>query len=142
MLDVTSATVAPNTPFTQVINVSVLSTNPPGYVPSTTVPVVTADFVDPGVVITTSVGQVTISGQYTTIIRTFWEYINLANTITTTDQVPTLGTFEMITKVDSPPKLKEICTYTIDGEEFEHTVDLGSYTGIANTLKDLLATVA
>ena len=117
MLDVESATVGMDTPFTQVINVLVLSISPPGYVPSTTVPVVTADFVDPGVTVTPTVGQVTISGRYKTIIQTHWEYINLTGGITTTDIAPELGTFEMITKVDSPPRLKEVCTYTIDGEE-------------------------
>jgi hypothetical protein len=146
MLSITAATVGMATPFTQVIEVLVETidelTGETIIGPSTTIPVVTASFIDPGVVIATEIGKVTISGLYRKIIITSWTYINLSDTIVTEQLAPELGTFKMITKVDSPANLKEICTYTIDGEAFTHTVDLGSYTGIGNTLKTLLATVS
>lgn len=145
MLTVTSATVGMATPFTQVIDVQVETidelTGETILVPSETVPVVTASYTDPGVVITTEVGRVTISGLYRSIIVTSWTYLNLNKTLVTTNMAPEIGTFSMITKVDSPANLKETCTYTIDGESFVHTVDLVSYSGIANTLTSLLATV-
>jgi len=146
MLTVTEATVGMATPFTQVIDVQVETidelTGETILVPSETVPTVTASYTDPGVVIATEVGKVTISGLYRSIIVTSWTYINLDKAIVTTNMAPELGTFTMITKVDSPANLKEVCTYSIDGESFVHTVDLGSYSGIANTLKSLLATVS
>lgn len=146
MLTVTEATVGMATPFTQVIDVQDETidelTGETILVPSETVPVVSASYTDPGVVITTEVGRVTISGLYRSIIVTSWTYIDLNKALVTTNMAPELGTFIMITKVDSPANLKEVCTYSIDGETFTHTVDLGSYTGIANTLKSLLATVA
>lgn len=146
MLTVTEATVGMATPFTQVIEVQTETidelTGETVLVPSETVPVVTASFTDPGVIVTPEIGKVTISGLYRQIIVTSWTYIDLNNTIVTEPMAPELGTFIMITKVDSPANLKEICTYTIDGESFVHTVDLVSYSGIATTLKSLLATVS
>lgn len=146
MLSITEATVGMATPFTQVIEVQTETVDPETgetvTEPSETAPVVTASFTDVGVVITPEVGKVTISGLYRQIIVTSWTYIDLDEKIVTTDMAPEIGTFKMITKVDSPANLKETCIYTIDGETFTHTVDLGSYTGIANTLKSLLATVS
>ena len=146
MLSVTEATVGMATPFTQVIEVQTEEVDPTTgettLVPSTTVPTVTSSFNDVGVVITREIGKVTLSGLYRQIIVTSWTYINLTGQIVTTNMAPELGTFKMITKVDSPANLKETCIYTIDGETFTHTVDLGSYTGIADTLKSLLATVS
>lgn len=146
MLTVTAATVGMATPFTQVIEVQTETvdelTGETTLVPSETVPVVTTSFVDPGVVITPEVGKVTISGLYRKIIITTWTYIDLNKAIVTEQMAPEIGTFTMITKVDSPANLKEVCTYTIDGETFVHTVDLVSYSGVADTLKSLLATVS
>jgi len=146
MLSVTEATVGMATPFTQVIDVLVETvdelTGETVMVPSETAPIVTASYIDPGVVITPEIGKVTISGLYRSIIVTSWTYIDLNKAIVTTNMAPELGTFKMITKVDSPANLKEVCTYTIDGDAFVHTVDLVSYSGIADTLKSLLATVS
>lgn len=145
MLSITAATVTFATPFTQEIDVTVDTTDPDTgettQGPSTTVPVVTASFTDPGVVITKEIGKVTLSGMYRQIIVTPWQYIDLTGAIVTTQVTPALGTFKTITKVDSPSSLTATCVYTIDGETFTHTVTLGSYTVIANTLKSLLATV-
>jgi len=146
MLSITEATVGMATPFTQVIDVLVEEVDPETgettLVPSETAPVVTASFSDVGVVITPEVGKVTISGLYRQIIVTSWTYFDLEGKAITSNMAPEIGTFKMITKVDSPANLKEVCTYTIEGETFTHTVDLGSYSGIANTLKSLLATVS
>ena len=146
MLSVTTATVGMATPFTQVIDVLVETvdelTGETTLTPSDAVPVVTASYVDPGVVVSAEVGRVTISGLYRSIIVTSWTYIDLNKSIVTTNMAPELGTFTMITKVDSPARLTEDCTYTIGGESFVHTVDLVSYSGIADTLKSLLATVS
>jgi hypothetical protein len=145
MLSVTSASVTFATLFTQVITVFSQTVDPETGattdIPSTTVPVVTASFTDPGVVITPAVGSVTISGIYKEIIVTTWQYINQSGAIVSTPIVPDLGTFQKITKVDSPANLIEVCTYTIDGESFIHAVSLPSYTIIADSLKSLLATV-
>lgn len=146
MLSVTTATVGMATPFTQVIDVLVETvdelTGETTLTPSDAVPVVTASYVDLGVVVSAEVGRVTISGLYRSIIVTSWTYIDLNKSIVTTNMAPELGTFTMITKVDSPARLTEDCTYTIGGESFVHTVDLVSYSGIADTLKSLLATVS
>ncbi len=108
-------------------------------VPSTTVPVVTASYNDPGVTITPGPGQVTIAGRYTSIIPITWHFLNNNKQEVTAPTAPAAGSFYKITQVDSPPKLTETCTYTIDSESFVHTVTLGSYTTIANQLKGLLA---
>jgi hypothetical protein len=146
MLSVTAATVGMATPFTQVIDVLVETTDEltgeTTTSPSGTVPVVTASYTDPGVVISTEPGKVTISGLYRSIIVTSWTYIDLNKALVTTNMAPEVGTFTMITQVDSPARLTEDCTYSIDGESFVHTVDLVSYSGIADTLKSLLATVS
>jgi hypothetical protein len=145
MLSVTTGTVGFGTSFSQAIVVQTEVVDPvtgeTTYEQSTTPPVVTASFTDPGVVITTSPGSVTISGLYRAIINTHWTYTALDGTTVTSVVAPAPGTFKLITKVDSPVNLKETCIYTIDGESFTHTVDLGSYSGIATTLKSLLATV-
>lgn len=146
MLSITAATVAPSTQFTVVITVLSTTVDPTTGIettgPSTTVPVVTASYTDPGVTIKPEIGQVTISGQYKTIIKTTWHYLDLNRVQVTSDAAPDTGKFSMITKVDSPANLKETCVYTIDGETFTHTVDLVSYSGIGTLLKSLLATVA
>jgi hypothetical protein len=145
MLSVTAATIAPATQFTLVISVFNTSVDPDtGSMtssPSTSVPSVTASFTDPGITITPAVGQVTISGMYKTIIQTTWTYLSLTGASVTSPQAPDVGTFKTITKVDSPPNLKEVCTYSIGSDTFAHTVDLGSYSGIGSLLKSLLATV-
>jgi hypothetical protein len=145
MLSVTSASVNFVTPFTQEITVFSQTvdaeTGSTTDIPSTSIPVVTASFIDPGVVITKEIGKVTISGMYKEIFVTTWQYIDTTGAIVSTLTVPELGTFRKITKVDSPPNLTEVCTYTIDGESFVHTVSLPSYTIIADTLKSLLATI-
>ena len=146
MLSTTSATVGFATSFTQVIVVLEIVTDAlSGTVttkPSTTVPIVSASYIDPGIVITPAIGQVTISGQYKTIIKTTWTYLDKNGTSVSIPSVPDLGTFKMITKVASPANLKETCVYTIGSEAFTHTVDLGSYSGIGDKLKSLLATVS
>ena len=146
MLSTTTATVVFNTQFTQVVEVLSESVDPEtgesSSTPSTSVPVVTSSFDDPGVTITPEAGKVTISGKYKKIIKTSWTYINTSGAIVTSDTAPDAGTYKMIVKVDSPANLKENCIYTIDGETFTHVVDLGSYTTIADQLKGLLAAVS
>jgi len=155
MLDVTAATVVFGDTFTQVINV-VPDTPPdtgggsggdsgggssPPPAPPQTIPVVTASYTDSGVTITAELAKVTISGKYTTIIKTHWEWLDLTGAPQSGSSAPPTGTFKKITKVDSPVNLKETCIYTIDGATFTHTVDLVSYDKIGNLLKSLLATV-
>lgn len=147
MLVPTSGTVTFNETFSVTINVvTESSTVDPETgltttttVPSTEVPVVTASFTDPGVVITTAPGSVTLSGKYISIIQTTWHYLDNNKLLVTSPSAPTTGSYYKITQVDSPTKLTETCTYTISGESFVHTVTLGSYTTIANQLKSLLA---
>ena len=144
VLSTTAETVGFYTTFTQTISVMTDGIDPetgePTLIPSPA-PVVAISYVDPGVNVTTSTGLVTISGLYKNIIVTSWTYNDLTNNPVTIDTVPELGTFKMITKVDSPANLKELCLYTIDGVAFTHTVDLGSYSGIATTLISLLDSV-
>ena len=144
VLSTTAETVGFYTTFTQTISVMTDSIDPEtggGILIPSPAPVVAISYVDPGVNVTTSTGLVTISGLYKNIIVTSWTYNDLTNNPVTIDTVPDLGTFKMITKVDSPANLKELCVYTIDGVAFTHTVDLGSYSGIATTLISLLDSV-
>jgi len=134
ILGTTAATVGFNTVFTQSITVTTDGIPDPS-------PTVTRSYVDPGVNVITATGLVTISGLYTNIIVTSWTYNDLSNNSVTITSVPAAGTFKMITKVDSPAKLKELCVYTINGVTFTHTVDLGSYSGIATSLTSLLNSV-
>lgn len=151
MLSVTSATVVFGDEFTQVIDVlpdtppegEGGSGEPPAEPPPTppqTIPIVTASYTDPGVTIKTELAKVTISGKYTTIIKTHWEWLDLTGASVSGSSAPAQGTFKKITKVDSPANLKETCVYTIDGATFTHTVDLVSYDKIGNLLKSLIAT--
>lgn len=145
MLSVTTGTVVFGTPFTISIDVFSEEVDPETGETTTTagteVPVVTKSFDDPGVTVTAEIGKVTIAGTYRKIIVTSWDYLDLNGELKTVQVTPEIGTFTKITKVDSPAKLKEDCVYTIDGETFTHTVDLGSYTVVADTLKQLLKTV-
>jgi hypothetical protein len=152
MLDITAATVVFGDEFTQVINV-VPDTPPdtgggsgdppadPPLAPPQTIPIVTASVTDPGVTIKAELAKVTISGKYTTIIKTHWEWLDTTGAQQSGSSAPPTGTFKKITKVDSPTNLKETCIYTIDGATFTHTVDLVSFDKIGNLLKSLLATV-
>lgn len=146
MLSETTGTVVFGTSFS--VTIDVLSevvdpeTGESTTAPGDTVPVVTRSFDDPGVTVTTEIGKVTIAGTYRKIIVTSWNYIDLAGEIKTSLVTPEVGKFSKITKVDSPANLTEQCIYTINGETYTHTVDLGSYTKIADTLKDLLKTVS
>lgn len=137
MLSTTAATVVFATQFTQTINVSIDEETP-----STTIPVVTRDYVDPGVTISKAAGTVTISGSYNKIIPVIWYYIDLTGQQQTTDTTPTPGTFRAIFRVDSPASLTANCIYTIDGETFTHTVSMSSYDQIATNLRSLLETVS
>jgi hypothetical protein len=145
MLSISAATVVFGESFTQVIDILTEGTDPltgePSSTPSTEIPTVTASFEDPGVSVVAEPGKVTISGTYQTIIQTPWTSISNSGVLETSLTPPSVGTFQKITKVDSPPSLTQDCIYTIDSDTFTHTVDLVSYTGIANTLKSLLATV-
>jgi hypothetical protein len=159
MLSITAATVVFGDEFTQVIDI-VPDTPPEGGgepppepppepVP-VTLPVVTASVTDEGVTIkpeliytgnVATAAKVTISGKYTTIIKTNWAWLDLAGAPQSGSSAPPVGTFKKITKVDSPANLKETCIYTIDGLTFTHTVDLVSFDKVGNLLKSLLATV-
>jgi hypothetical protein len=145
MLSPSSASIAFATQFTQTIYVLIESTDSDGEpttTQSTTIPVVSRSFNDPGVTISTSPGRVIISGLYRNILPISWSYIDLNNQHQTITTTPVAGTFKTIFRVSSPPRLSETCTYTIDGQTFTHTVSLPSYDPIANALKSLLATVA
>lgn len=156
MLDITAATVVFGDEFTQVINI-VPDTppegggDPPPTPPPVILPVVTASVTDAGVTIkpeliytgnVATAAKVTISGKYTTIIKTNWAWLDLTGAQQSGSSAPPTGTFKKITKVDSPANLKETCIYTIDGATFTHTVDLVSYDKVGNLLKSLVATVA
>jgi hypothetical protein len=162
MLDITAATVVFGDEFTQVINI-VPDTppegggsgdpppDPPPAPAPVILPVVTASVTDAGVTVKpeliytgniATAAKVTISGKYTTIIKTNWEWLDNTGAQKSGSSAPPTGTFKKITKVDSPANLKETCIYTIDGLTFTHTVDLVSFDKIGNLLKSLVATVA
>lgn len=145
MLVPTEATVVYATEFHQVIEVFDEVTDPESgessLVPTSSIPSVSASFVDTGVVVTPSAGRVTISGKYITSHNISWQYLDLTGAVQTSEAPPESGTFSKITKVDSPSRLIETCIYTIDGQTFTHTITLVSYDPIANTLKSLLAEV-
>ena len=107
----------------------------------TTATSVTADFVDPGVTITINTDTVILAGAYNSIIPITWGWIDNNRTNQTGKTAPAVGTYEKITKVDSPPLLTKVCTYTINGEggTFAHTVSLGSYDVIVGQLTTALA---
>jgi hypothetical protein len=106
----------------------------------TTATSVVADFVDPGVVVTLNTETVTISGLYNSIIPITWGWIDNNKTAQTGKSAPAVGTYEKITKVDSPPFLSKVCNYTINGSDiFAHTVSLSSYDVIKNQLITVLA---
>lgn len=147
MLSPTTGTAVYQTPFT--ITVQVLSEagggggeeGGGGPAPSTTVPIVTRSFEDPGVTVLPEVGQVTISGKYVAIMKTSWQWLDNNGVLQTTQVPPAAGEFTKITKYDAPPNFTEDCTYTIDGEPFVHTVSLGSYSTGRDVLLNLLKEV-
>jgi hypothetical protein len=100
------------------------------------------DFVDPGIIIETDLGQVTIRGKYRSIIPTTWHWLDNTRSQQSGTEVPAVGTYEKITQVDSPPTLTKNCTYTIvsstGAEQFVHTVTIVSYSRIADKLTILL----
>jgi hypothetical protein len=68
-----------------------------------------------------------------------WKWLDLSNSQQSGTTPPAEGTYNKIFQLDSPPSLTEICTYSIDGDSFVHTVTLVTY----DTLRDtLLAKVA
>lgn len=106
----------------------------------TTATSVTADFVDPGVTVTINTDTVIISGAYNSIIPVTWGWIDNNRTNQTDKTAPALGTYEKITKVDSPSFLTKVCNYTInETDTFAHTVSLSSYDVIVSQLTTALA---
>lgn len=138
MITPSSSIIGYKTPFTITINV----TDDLGD-PILDIPTVNPSFVDPGVTISTTTATIEISGEYQAIIPIVWYWLNLKFEQLSADVPPSAGSYSKIFRVDSPTSLTEICTYTIDSSEgtelFSHTVDLGSYTPIADELKSLLA---
>jgi hypothetical protein len=145
MIDITEGTVDFTTPFTQTITVLVTVIDPltgeETTEPSTEIPTVTPSFIDPGVTITATPGSVVISGSYLTILPTQWTWLDTAGLVVTDVEPPELGTYQTITKVDSPSTRTATCNYTINTDSFIHTVILPSYTPIADKLKSLLAAI-
>jgi hypothetical protein len=107
--------------------------------PSTEIPTVIPDFVDPGVTITTDPGSFTLSGAYQSIIPIVWHWLDLGYQPQSGTTPPTAGTYSKMIRVDSPPILTAICTYTVGSEAFVHTVTLGSYNNVSGPLKALVA---
>jgi hypothetical protein len=139
MLDITSNSIGFNTPFEVILTVTSDEVTP-----ITTVPIVEADFNDPGVtVIVSSGGVITINGSYEAIIPITWEWLDLNRNLKFGDTVPEVGTYEKIVKVESPSFLSKICTYTITSDAgtdtFQHTVSLSSWSVIAESLTTALA---
>jgi hypothetical protein len=110
--------------------------------PSTDVPTVTADFVDPGVVVSVGSGTVTLSGSYNSIIPITWHWLDLNNQPLSGTVPPASETYSKIVQVDSPSFLSKDCNYTIatsaGSDIFVHTVTLGSWTVISDKLQTLL----
>ena len=110
--------------------------------PSTEIPTVTADFVDPGVAVVASTGTVTISGAYNSIIPITWHWLDNNNQELSGPTPPAVTTYSKIVRVDSPPFLSKDCNYTITtlggSDVFVHTVTLGSWSVIADELTALL----
>lgn len=130
--------------FTQVISVvTSVGTDTSSTVVVSDIPVVTPDFVDPGVTVTTDVGQFTISGAYQSIIPITWYWKDLNDQLQTGTSVPAVGTYEKIVQVDSPASLTTVCNYTVVSsagtDVFSHTVTLGSYDKIKTALAAALA---
>lgn len=138
MIAPTTDTVQFLTDFSVTVNVVSTETS----TVSQSVPVVTADFTDPGVSISTSPGSVTISGRYESIIPISWSWLDNNRTPQSDKTAPEIGTYEKIVKVDSPPFLTKTCNYTIlvDGtpEVFSQIVQLSSYDVIKNQLATAL----
>jgi hypothetical protein len=109
---------------------------------STEIPTVTADFVDPGVVVTVGTGTVTLSGAYNSIIPITWHWLDNNNQALSGPTPPAVTTYSKIVRVDSPGFLSKDCNYTIaasgSSDVFVHTVTLRSWTVIADELTALL----
>lgn len=146
MITVTEATVNFTATFSQAITVLETVVDPvtgeETTVTSTEPPIVIPSFDDPGITITTAPGTVVISGSYITILPTQWSWLDNSGITVTGLEPPKLGTYQTITKVDSPSSRTATCTYTIGSDSFVHTVVLPSYTPIADKLKSLLQAVS
>lgn len=109
----------------------------------TDVPMVTPDFVDPGVTISTGPGTVIISGTYTSIISIPWHWLDLNFQPQTGPAPPADGTYSKIIRVDSPAVMTSVCNYTIvstaTSDVFAQTVDLVSYDNVSGPLKAKIA---
>lgn len=141
MLDITSGSVNFATPFSTTITVEVLSDDGTTS-PSTETPTVVASATDPGITITTAPGTVTISGQYNSIIKTTWHWLDFNLIVHSDTSPPPAGTYKKIVGVDSPASRTATCTYTITttdtSDTYTETITLPSYSVIANLLKSLL----
>lgn len=129
--------------FTQVISVvTSVGTDTSSTVVVSDIPIVTTDFNDPGVTVSTAPGEVTISGAYQSIIPITWYWKDLNDQLQTGTEVPAVGTYEKIVQVDSPASITTVCNYTITSsagvDVFPHTVKLAGYDTIKQALKDAL----
>ena len=113
-------------------------------------PVVTASFIDPGVVITSSIsGLVNISGMYKTLIPIGYTWRDNSFTVKSAITPPKVGEYLKFTKIDSPTILAKDCIYTITTElesgtmtnTYTDHVIVDSFTKVADILTGLLAGV-
>lgn len=142
MLSIYTSTQTLFVTFTEVISV-LAAVGTDTSVPVADVPTVVPSFADPGISITTSTAEVTISGSYQTIIPITWYWKDLNDQLQSGNSVPPVGSYEKIVQVDSPSSLSTTCSYTIISssgvDTFIHEVTLGSYSTIKTALDFALA---
>jgi hypothetical protein len=141
---------ANTTNFYSAFSVGILVTNTSSGTTIVSAPVVSASFVDPGIVITSDIsGLVTISGMYKTIIPIGYTWRDNSFNLKTGTTAPNAGEYQKFIKIDSPASTSADCTYTIttaydSGTITDTYVDhviVDSFTKVADILTGLLAGV-
>jgi hypothetical protein len=105
----------------------------------TTATTVLATFTDSGITAVVSGTNLVLSGKYQSIIPVTWTYIDNNRATQTSSVIPTVGTYEKITKVDPPAIQNKTVTYDVGGDSLVITVRLSSYDTVKNQLSTALA---
>jgi hypothetical protein len=144
MLIPSSAEVLFRNTFTQVISiVSSAGTDTSSTSVVSDTPLVISDFDDPGITIIRAPGEVTLTGEYRTIIPIKWYWKDLNDVLQSSSDMPVPGTYLKIIQVDSPPEISVVCNYNISSsagvDTFAHTVTLDDYGAIKKALLEALS---
>jgi hypothetical protein len=105
----------------------------------TTATSILASFTDSGITAIVTGSNLVLSGTYQSVIPVTWTYIDNNRSTQTSSTIPTVGTYEKITKVAPPGLQTKTVTYDVGGDTLVMTIKLTTFDTVKNQLSTALA---